>query len=367
MSLAKNHGLAVLMLCAAIAAVPAAARVSNRQLTNDFNISSTAGHSGVVRAFFYNQTTVIEFESYPLYFSVVDSSGVEIPFQREGKFARLRGRHEEFSASVDGKKVQFSVPKPEASAKAKIVLPGLDFAYELSGDARVTPSQIFDDGERTYLQFSATQDVPAVFVASPAGMRIVPLSPEAPYMVAKEVNREYIFVLGASKAKATYSGSSARTFTPALVPSKGVSATSANQQLPTHRKVDEGEKTGVPPQLVEAPSVTVAETPATKSDIQPVPPVQIWEVQASDVRLATTLDRWAKKAGYRLQWDAVQHVLISATTSFSGTFEEAVQKVLSTPGIRLGPYPLEACVYENTPPLLRVTRQGEQAKECPDF
>ena len=33
-------------------------------------------------------------------------------------------------------------------------------------------------------------------------------------------------------------------------------------------------------------------------------------------------------------------------------------------GIRQSDYPLEACIYANTPPLVRITRQGEQAREC---
>jgi hypothetical protein len=98
----------------------------------------------------------------------------------------------------------------------------------------------------------------------------------------------------------------------------------------------------------------------------PAPMVRNWEVAATDVRLANTFERWAKIAGYNVSWDADRHVLISVTTSFTGTFEEAVMQALSTPGIRYSAYPLEACRYENKPPLIRITRQGEQAKECPD-
>jgi hypothetical protein len=37
---------------------------------------------------------------------------------------------------------------------------------------------------------------------------------------------------------------------------------------------------------------------------------------------------------------------------------------LSSPGIRMSDFPLEACIYANTPPLVRITRQGEQTREC---
>lgn len=95
-------------------------------------------------------------------------------------------------------------------------------------------------------------------------------------------------------------------------------------------------------------------------------PTQKWEVLASDVRLANTFERWAQKAGWKVSWDASKHFLIDGSSIFTGTFEDAIKQVLMTPGIRLGTYPLEACIYGNIPPLIRITRQGEQTQECPD-
>ncbi|MGX9697040.1 TcpQ domain-containing protein [Janthinobacterium lividum] len=95
-------------------------------------------------------------------------------------------------------------------------------------------------------------------------------------------------------------------------------------------------------------------------------PVQQWDVRPEDIRLANTFERWAKTAGWRIQWDANKHLLIESTSTFTGSFEDAVKAALMTPGIRYGAYPLEACVYANSPPLVRITRQGEQSQECPD-
>jgi len=85
---------------------------------------------------------------------------------------------------------------------------------------------------------------------------------------------------------------------------------------------------------------------------------------ASDVTLAKTLERWAAAAGHKLKWDAARNFLIGAPDVYVGTFEEALQHVLRSPGIRFSDYPLEACLYANTPPLVRITRLGEQAREC---
>lgn len=89
-----------------------------------------------------------------------------------------------------------------------------------------------------------------------------------------------------------------------------------------------------------------------------------WEVRVSDVTLAKTLERWAQQAGYRLRWDAARNFLVGAPDSFDGSIDDAMAKVLGSAGIRQSDYPLEVCIYANTPPLIRVTRAGEQSLEC---
>ena len=124
------------------------------------------------------------------------------------------------------------------------------------------------------------------------------------------------------------------------------------------------------PQLV-LPLAAPQERPAAPS-AAPEPaavsapaPLQAWRIEPTDLRLDRVLRRWAEAAGWRIQWDAARHVELAGPNTFRGSFEQAVAQVLSTPGIRLSEYPLEGCIYPNTPPLLRITRQGEQAIECP--
>jgi hypothetical protein len=89
-----------------------------------------------------------------------------------------------------------------------------------------------------------------------------------------------------------------------------------------------------------------------------------WAVRVSDARLDRALTRWAKKAGYNFKWDAEKHYLVSASSSFYGSFEEALNQVLSTPGIAKSDFPLESCIYGNSPPLVRITRLGDQTNQC---
>lgn len=94
------------------------------------------------------------------------------------------------------------------------------------------------------------------------------------------------------------------------------------------------------------------------------PAVAQWSVLTQDITLARTLERWGAQAGYRVKWDAQRNFLIGAPDSVEGTFETALKAILNSAGIRQSDYPLEACIYANTPPLVRITRQGEQAREC---
>lgn len=118
------------------------------------------------------------------------------------------------------------------------------------------------------------------------------------------------------------------------------------------------------------PALMLALLPAHAQNQLPVPDdslskgQRVWELRLSDLRLDRALQRWAHEAGYSIRWDADRYVVIGANTRFAGTLEDAVQAVLSTPGIRASAYPLEACVYGNQPPLIRITRLGDQTEEC---
>ena len=94
-----------------------------------------------------------------------------------------------------------------------------------------------------------------------------------------------------------------------------------------------------------------------------LPPLH-WDVRVQDLTLARTLERWAAQAGYRVRWDAPREVPIASASSYEGTFEAVLQTVLGAASDRRGDDPLEACIYADAPPLVRITRRGEQAREC---
>ncbi|MBS3912795.1 MAG: TcpQ domain-containing protein [Hydrogenophaga sp.] len=124
--------------------------------------------------------------------------------------------------------------------------------------------------------------------------------------------------------------------------------------------IDQGSPKAVVQPAVEssAEGARIAASPTVEE--RPAVPAQTWEVKVSDLRLETTLERWVQQAGYRLLWDADRHILITAEDRFSGSFNDALNRVLNSPAIRESDYPLEAVVYANDPPLLRITRLGDQ-------
>ena len=124
--------------------------------------------------------------------------------------------------------------------------------------------------------------------------------------------------------------------------------------------------------LARAAQALEAPLPVVPYAAAPVPvPVPLpdtvsarWSVLVQDITLARTLERWGAQAGVRVKWDAQRNFLIGAPDTIEGSFEAALRTLLGSAGIRQSDYPLEACIYANTPPLVRITRQGEQAREC---
>ncbi len=93
-------------------------------------------------------------------------------------------------------------------------------------------------------------------------------------------------------------------------------------------------------------------------------PTSLWEMRLQDITLAQTLQRWSQQAGWKLIWDVDKHIMIDSPHQFKGSFEEAISLLLAAPSLAASGLPLEVCFYPNTPPLARITRKGEQDKEC---
>ena len=90
-----------------------------------------------------------------------------------------------------------------ANAPAAHRVGKFDFGYEVSGDFRARPVQVFDDGVgKTYFQFRPGEPIPVVLVG--AGQSMLLPRPEGPYFVVDGIARDYTLVMGLSRGRAVH-------------------------------------------------------------------------------------------------------------------------------------------------------------------
>lgn len=94
-----------------------------------------------------------------------------------------------------------------------------DFSYRLSGDRRVAPIQVFDDGRQTWLQFAPGQVMPAVFVQqADKGLQLADYQQQGPYLVLQGTAGQIDLRIGDIMARAEYTGTVARQPAAVTVP-----------------------------------------------------------------------------------------------------------------------------------------------------
>lgn len=81
-----------------------------------------------------------------------------------------------------------------------------DFSYESTGDYRVKPVQVFDNGSYTYFQFRAGEPIPAIFAQGPAGHTFQTPEMDGPYTRVAGVARTYALRLGHGQGNVFYAG-----------------------------------------------------------------------------------------------------------------------------------------------------------------
>lgn len=263
-----------------------------------------------------------------------------------------------------------------------------DFAYRLSGDRRVAPVQVFDDGRTTWLQFQPGQTLPAVFVAGPteaSAGQLASYTQQGPYLVLNGTANAFVLRIGAITARADYTGSAPRTGLPAAAPGMpsqwaGDATSSASPNVPPAS----ASATALPAMSAAASgstsapaSVGMASLPTASRLAQqrtPAPPaygpaagavaqeasVLEFDVSLSDKNMRTALGRWARQAGWTFHaehWAADVDIPLSGVAAFGADFRHAVRTLLSS--TELAERPLQPCFYSN-----RVLRVVPLAQAC---
>lgn len=81
-----------------------------------------------------------------------------------------------------------------------------DFSYHVTGDQRVRPAQVFDDGRSTYFQFRAGEAIPAIFALASSGPSLLVPEQEGPYIRVPAVASGYMLRLGHGVGRVAYLG-----------------------------------------------------------------------------------------------------------------------------------------------------------------
>lgn len=100
---------------------------------------------------------------------------------------------------IAGILVSGALALPDASAFAQTAY---NFNWNLAGDDGISPLQVFDDGQRVYLQFPQGANAPAVFAETPAGPILLTPDTQPPYTVVNGLETKLSFRLQNRTARA---------------------------------------------------------------------------------------------------------------------------------------------------------------------
>jgi hypothetical protein len=269
---------AVLVLIGAVS-YKAAYAVSSRAPAGDYTQSDT---SVPVHAFIYADHTVLELDSYSTALQINDDSGGHIGFKQDGRFARLDGKLNHFTAYVDGRAVVFTRKGWDAPHVIQIAAQS------------VAPGVVLDAGETEI---------------SPAGAA-TPTSKAAKGSTAASA-------VGTSP-KATGAG-----VPPLLATSAASSALAASGAVAAPASAASGVAVG---------SLAVASVTLPGGDAKPLDPARVsqtWQLEAGQP-IGATLKKWAESVGWRVDWKYPRDIIAPSSKTYTGDFITVSGEVIST-------------------------------------
>lgn len=264
------------------------------------------------------------------------------------------------------------------------------FDWQLSGDQRVAPMQVFDNAAQTWLQFHPDQSVPAIFSHGSNGDRPLGYTRQGDYLVLQGVPPALRFRGGALSAKAVRSSAdndasvvgdvSSSGAVPAAVLTLPESSSLGSAQLdeavtssaevikaitPATDLVIRPVHSGVSPALHKVPGPVIDGDVRVLTQGSFTPDVvaaahHSYRVSPADQNLRQAIQRWAQHANWTFapeHWAVEVDIPVSAEAVFSDGFKGAVQDLLAS--TELAERPLQPCFYSN-----RVLRVVPYAQAC---
>jgi hypothetical protein len=159
-------------------------------------------------------------------------------------------------------------------------------------------------------------------------------------------------VTPASLASQTVAASAASDNAPHSASTKNAGASSEQSHLsPTHAaQATQADRTSA---LAEPAQSAQTQTPTVTPP--PLPVQQTWRIEPSDRTVRAALTRWAQEAGWQLVWEAPTDFSVDAAATVHGTFDEALQQVVSA--LAHSNAPVQAILYQGNK-VLRIVAKG---------
>lgn len=263
------------------------------------------------------------------------------------------------------------------------------FNWSLSGDRQVAPLQVFDDGHTTWLQFLPGQPVPAIFLSSAGGEKILSYGRQGDYLVLDGIWPVLSFRGGnliAQARRGLIDETSEKVQTPLKTAGSDVSSLAVHASPSVMTELQDVHDTAS--SSVEGVSDTTKESSTASAAAPRLKPAQTlvsrsdstrllteasfvsddsetahglpYDITLKDQNLRQTLSRWARQARWTFaseHWAVDVDIPVSGEAVFGSTFSSAVQELLSA--TELAERPLRPCFYSN-----RVLRVVPYAQSC---
>lgn len=203
------------------------------------------------------------------------------------------------------------------------------FDWRTIGAAAIAPYQVFDDGTHIYLQFPNDIKLPAIFTESLSGTQLMTPRRAEPYWVIDSPASVLVFRLGHLVAKALppRGKAPARMITGEARPVQVTGSVPVNPPTPPI----------VRPPIAATAAAPTTNVPAAAPSI-PGSDSRTWLLTLADHDVGTALAGWAKRAGATLTWDSPIVAPITAPSSVTGSFDDALAAVVQA--LHDGGYPL---------------------------
>ena len=232
----------------------------------------------------------------------------------------------------------FSNSKQEYKQSKNTSLEQYNFGWQLSGERSIAPMQVFDNGNKTWLQFMPGQNTPAIFsVKTDANSLVVQENPvyftrNSDYIILDGVWDKLVFRGGLLKAQAE------KITNVNTIESEKSDAISLDQT--------QGLERGALAAKSQTYSINLTADSFNKAK-------SLYKVSPADNNIRLALQRWAKQADWTFMpehWNVDVDIPISAQASFTASFQESVQDLVGA--TEMAERPLQPCFYSNK--VLRI-------------